>query len=134
MYKSNLHILTSPVMVFLSQVHKVHDQVVQSLIRVNPGFPGGGVLPSKRLLGVCRWMGSHFHNWTDYNGVTFLVELLEWGRKFIFQDFWDTKILVSRDFNRKIRGEKMVPTVVLIFNSWLALNSILEITMTFAQK
>ena len=41
-----------------------------------------GVLPSKRLLGMCRWMGSHFHNWTDYNGVTFLVELLEWGRKF----------------------------------------------------
>ena len=24
-------------------------------------------------------MGSHFHNRTDYNGVTFLVELLEWG-------------------------------------------------------
>ena len=24
--------------------------------------PGGGVLPSKRLLGMCRWMGSHFHN------------------------------------------------------------------------
>ena len=22
----------------------------------------GGVLPSKRLLGMCRWMGSHFHN------------------------------------------------------------------------
>ena len=42
----------------------------------------GGVLPSKRLLGMCRWMGLHFHNWTDYNGVTFLVELLEWGRKF----------------------------------------------------
>ena len=41
-----------------------------------------GVLPSKRLLGMCRWMGSHFHNWTDYNGVTFLVELLEWGRTF----------------------------------------------------
>ena len=45
--------------------------------------PGGGVvLPSKRLLGMCRWMGSHFHNWIDYNGVTFLVELLQWGRKF----------------------------------------------------
>ena len=25
---------------------------------------GGGVLPSKRLLVMCRWMGSHFHNWT----------------------------------------------------------------------
>ena len=43
---------------------------------------GGGVLPSKRLLGMCRWMGSHFHNWTDYNGVTFSVELLEWGHTF----------------------------------------------------
>ena len=46
----------------------------------------GGVLPSKRLLGMCRWMGSHFHNRTDYNGVTFLVELLEWGRT--FSGFW----------------------------------------------
>ena len=44
--------------------------------------PGGGLLPSKRLLGMCRWMGSHFHNWIDYNRVTFLVELLEWGRTF----------------------------------------------------
>ena len=40
-------------------------------------------------------MGSHFHNWTDYNGVTFLVELLEWVAN--FQDVWDKKILVSRD-------------------------------------
>ena len=45
-------------------------------------YAPGGVLPSKRLLEMCRWMGSHFHNWTDYSGVTFLVELLEWGRKF----------------------------------------------------
>ena len=28
---------------------------------------GGGVLPCKRLLGMCRWMGSHFHDWTDYS-------------------------------------------------------------------
>ena len=47
----------------------------------NPGG-GGGALHIKRLLGMCRWMGSHFHNWTDYNGVTFLVELLEWVRTF----------------------------------------------------
>ena len=44
---------------------------------------GGGVLPYKRLMGMCRWMGSHFHDWIDYNGVTFLVELLEWGRTFL---------------------------------------------------
>ena len=47
-----------------------------------PGGGGGGVLPNKRLLGMCRWMGSHFHNWTDYSEVTFLVELLGWGRTF----------------------------------------------------
>ena len=45
--------------------------------------PGpGGVLPYKSLMGMCRWMGSHFHDWSDYNGVAFSIELLEWGRKF----------------------------------------------------
>ena len=50
------------------------------------------VLPNKRLLGMYLWMsmGSHFHNWIDYNRLTFLVELLEW-------DFCGMKILVSRD-------------------------------------
>ena len=32
---------------------------------------GGEILPSNGLLGMCRWMGSHFLDWTDYNGVTF---------------------------------------------------------------
>ena len=36
--------------------------------------PGGGVLPYKRLIGMCRWMGSHFHEWIDYNGVAFSIE------------------------------------------------------------
>ena len=22
---------------------------------------------------MCRWMGSHFHDWIDYNGVTFSI-------------------------------------------------------------
>ena len=57
------------------KISKVHEQRKNTKSR-------GGVLPSKRLLGMCRWMGSYFHNWTDYNRVTFLVELLEWGRKF----------------------------------------------------
>ena len=47
---------------------------------------GGGVLPYKRLMEMCRWMGSHFYDWTAYNGVAFLVELLKWGRT--FSDFW----------------------------------------------
>ena len=47
---------------------------------------GGGVVRSKRLIGMCRMMGSHFHDWIDYNGVALLTELLEWGRT--FSDFW----------------------------------------------
>ena len=31
----------------------------------------GGVLPSYRLMGMCRCMGSDFHDWIDYNGVAF---------------------------------------------------------------
>ena len=29
-----------------------------------------------------RWMGSHFHDRIDYNGVAFSTELLEWDRIF----------------------------------------------------
>ena len=30
------------------------------------GAPGGGwVLPYKRLMGMCHWMGLHFHDWID---------------------------------------------------------------------
>ena len=39
---------------------------------------------------MCRWMGSHFHDWTDYNGVAFSKELLEWGRT--FSDFWGREL------------------------------------------
>ena len=44
------------------------------------GLPG--VVFSLRLMGMCRWMGSHFHDWTGYNGVAFSIKLLEWGRTF----------------------------------------------------
>ena len=47
-------------------------------LRSNPGR--GGLLPRNRLMGMCRWMGSHFLDWIDYNGVAFSIELLEWGR------------------------------------------------------
>ena len=43
-------------------------------------FPGG-VLPSRRLMGMCRWMGSHFHGRIDYV-VAFLLKLLEWDSTF----------------------------------------------------
>ena len=37
---------------------------------------------SNRLMGMCHWMGSHFHDWVDYNGVAFLIGFLERGRIF----------------------------------------------------
>ena len=42
-----------------------------------------GVLPYKRLMGMCHWMGSHFYDWSDYNGVTFSTELLDWAHTFL---------------------------------------------------
>ena len=39
---------------------------------------------------MCRWMESHFHDWIDYNGVAFSIELLEWGR--IFSGFPGVRI------------------------------------------
>ena len=66
---------------------------------VSPGV----VLPYKRLMGMCRWMGSHFHDWIDYKGVTFLVELLEWGRT--FSGFLGFENSGKQGFkNRKIGG------------------------------
>ena len=41
-----------------------------------------GVLPSNRLMGMCRWVGSHFHGWINDNGVAFSLELLEWDPTF----------------------------------------------------
>ena len=40
---------------------------------------------------MCRWVGSHFHDWIDYNGVAFSKELLEWGRT--FSDFWGKRVV-----------------------------------------
>ena len=30
---------------------------------------------------MCRWMGSRFHDWIDYNGLAFSIELLQLGLK-----------------------------------------------------
>ena len=57
----------------------------------SPGVGGGGVLPYKRLMGMCRWIGSHFHDWIDYNGVAFSIELLKWGCS--FPDFLGKTVL-----------------------------------------
>ena len=58
---------------------------------------GGGVLPCKRLKGMCRLIGSHFHDWSDYNRVAFSIDLLNGVANFrIFG--------IGRDSNGKILG------------------------------
>ena len=44
------------------------------------------VYSRNRLIGMCCWMGSHFHDSIDFNGVTISTESLEWGRK--LSRFW----------------------------------------------
>ena len=52
---------------------------------------GGGLLPYKRLMGMRRCIGSHSHDWIDYNEVVFSIELLDGGRT--FSDFWGKTVL-----------------------------------------
>ena len=66
---------------------------LDSLVRVAGVGGGGVVLHCESPMGMCRWMGSHFHDWIDYNGVAFSIELLEWGRT--FSDFWGQKVLLN---------------------------------------
>ena len=62
-------------------INKLHKGTADShYYHHEPGW--WGVLPDKRLMGMCCWMGSHFHDWIDYNGVAFSTELLEWGHTF----------------------------------------------------
>ena len=65
------------------------DVFAIALYKSVPG--GGGHFLIRGLMGMCRWMGSHFHNWIDYHGVTFSIVLLEWGRT--FSHFWDKTVL-----------------------------------------
>ena len=53
-------------------------------------IPSHGLRPRLWLLanGDVPLDGSHFHDWIDYNGVAFSIELLEWGRDFGVRIFW----------------------------------------------
>ena len=54
--------------------YQVNSDAVAYMVRHMRGTAfdrGGGALPSNGLLGMCRWMGSHFHDSTDNKGVAF---------------------------------------------------------------
>ena len=69
---------------------------------------GGGALPINGLMGMCRWMGSHFHDWTDYNGVAFssiFYRVTRMGshflRDFESKKFWQVVIYKRKDSPKK---------------------------------
>ena len=69
-----------------SKADSVQSGYINTFYQYVGRHPGGGILPYKRLIEKCRWTGSHFHDWSDYNGVAFSIDFLEWGRK--CSDFW----------------------------------------------
>ena len=50
---------------------------------------------------MCRWMGLHFYDWIDYNGVTFSMEVLEWGHT--LSDFWRGRLFVIFTVSKRFR-------------------------------
>ena len=40
---------------------------------------GGEVLPSSRIMRLCRGMESHFHDWIDYYGVALFIRVTRMG-------------------------------------------------------
>ena len=76
-------------------------------IRRAHSIRGGRVLSCKRLIGMCRLMGSHFHDWSDYNGVANFR---------IFE--------IGRDSNGKILGKKIRKWLFIKFNNKLALTAL----------
>ena len=63
-------------------IYNLEDCVTlsQSSVRRGKGY----LLIRGFPIGMCRWIGSHFHDWIDYRGVEISIELLEWG-----VTFWD---------------------------------------------
>lgn len=52
---------------------------------------GGGLLLSNRLLEMCCWMESHFHDWIYYSEVVFSIKSLKWSF-FLGKKYWKVGI------------------------------------------
>ena len=67
---------------------------------------------------MCCWMGSHFHDRIDKNGVAFSIELLQWGRT--FSDFWGKKILFKWGF-KMVSVKKFIKLLFMKCNNHLSM-------------
>ena len=65
-----------------------------------------GDCPRSRLMGMCCWIGSHFHDWIDYNGDPFSVELT---------DFWeDSYYIKSNNVQEPITWSEQLPRCICV--------------------
>ena len=76
------------------------------------------LLPTDRLMGMYRWMGSHFHDWIDYNKIVFLNGITRM-RSHIFwtlgvRKFWQLKGFFAYK-KGKICGKKIVTVFSIRF-------------------
>ena len=56
------------------EFHRLEYEIKLSTFNRFECYCPEGRLPYKRLMGMCRWMGSHFQDWIDFNGVAFSIE------------------------------------------------------------
>ena len=87
---------------------------------------GGGALPINGLMGMCRWMGSHFHDRTDYNGAAFsstFYRVTRMGSHFSgilrVRKFWQVVIYKRKDSPK--RKSYRIHCCCLIFDKRLPL-------------
>ena len=80
----------------------------------------GGALPINELMGMCRLIGSHFHDWTDYNGVAFsstFSRVTRMGSHFSgilrVRKFWQVVIYKRKDSPKK---KMLLMYLLLLFN------------------
>ena len=88
---------------------------------------------------MCCWMGSHFHDWTDYHGVTFSIELVEWGGT--FSEFGVRQFFIFTVSKRTKMSVLLVKSKCSLFNIRYIRVHKYKVTknfgiakMTFAQK
>ena len=63
---------------------------------------------------MCRWLGSHFHDWSDYDGVAFSIELLVKGSHF---QIFGGKTVQFFIFTLSKRTRMFVPQMLIVFYS-----------------
>ena len=101
---------------------------------------GGGALPINGLMGMCRWMGSHFHDRTDYNGVAFssiFYRVTRMGSHFCgilsVRKIWQVVIYKRKDSPKKKCYR--IHCCCLIFDKRLPLSDLVGVVkITFTQK